>query len=476
MTLARICALVCGAGAATLLILVDAYIGPQANPRPTQPGFFLIVVVAAASIGGWAARFLRRPIDDLIRATRATERASVWPSLTPGAPHELHDLNRALADSQERNERVVQSLAEERFRFQGIFDSMTEAILVTDEQGRIVLTNRALTDLFGIDDTNYGLRPEDVIRSAAICESVDEVLVSRLRVASEVPLPGVTPRHLDVRVAPIVDEDRLVGSVTVLYDITNLRRLERTRADFVANVSHELRTPLTAIRGSAETLADGALEDRDAAGRFVAVINSHAKRLTNLLDDLLDLSRLESDELQIDVHNHALASLIEAAHEAVEETRQGKRIEIQVQLEDPSTSVRCDRQLIEQTLINLMDNAIKYTPEDGRIAIRTYRAEREHVAGELLKHDLALGVDAAQNSADALFIEVTDSGIGIPPDVLDRVFERFYRVDKGRSREMGGTGLGLAIVRHALSLHGEHVFVDSSPGSGSTFGFTLAVD
>jgi two-component system phosphate regulon sensor histidine kinase PhoR len=273
-----------------------------------------------------------------------------------------------------------------------------------------------------------------------------------------------------------VDEDRLVGSVTVLYDITNLRRLERTRADFVANVSHELRTPLTAIRGSAETLADGALEDRDAAGRFVAVINSHAKRLTNLLDDLLDLSRLESDELQIDVHNHALASLIEAAQEAVEETRQGKRIEIQVQLEDPSTSVRCDRQLIEQTLINLMDNAIKYTPEDGRIAIRTYRAEREHVAGELLKHDLALGVDAAQNSADALFIEVTDSGIGIPPDVLDRVFERFYRVDKGRSREMGGTGLGLAIVRHALSLHGEHVFVDSSPGSGSTFGFTLAVD
>ncbi|MBT3343028.1 MAG: histidine kinase [Gemmatimonadetes bacterium] len=462
-------ALAHGGAAAIILLLVDAYVGPQAELGPTQPLFFICVVGAATGLGIWMSRMLQshiRRLADRAQETSADQPQS-WLDLPTSAPRELVELNRALADLHDRNQHIVQLLTLERSRHGEILDSMSEAILVTDAKGQVALTNRALDDLFGSSG----------VPNAMIDEAIQDVLRGHQPVTCEVPLHGANTRYLDVQVAPILDGEHLVGTVTVLHEITRLRRLERMRADFVANVSHELRTPLTAIRGCAETLTDGALHDPDVAAKFVTVISAHAERLTILLNDLLDLSRLESEELQIDRQPHSLRSIVDAATSAVEEGRAGKGIEIQLEMDDPASTVRCDRQLIEQALINLVDNAIKYTPHGGRTTIRIHRVDRQQVPVELATHDFSLeGVDTPGETATetAVFVEVTDSGIGIPSNELDRVFERFYRVDKGRSRQMGGTGLGLAIVRHTIALHGERVFVDSELGKGSTFGFTLS--
>ncbi len=477
MRLAWYFALAHGLMASAILLLVDTFVGPQADVRPTHPILFLCTVAAASLLGGLMARIVWRPIDLLADAASKdrAEGMQAWPASGAFTPREISDLIRVLRDIDRQHRASIESYASERARHRKVLDGMTEAILVTDENGRIVLTNHAFNDLFGLADQRDSLLT-DVIRNTAICESVSESIATHRHVSCEVPLRGTTMRHLDVQVAPIMDGDHLSGTVTVLYDITNLRRLERMRADFVANVSHELRTPLTAIRGSAETLADGALADPDAAARFVGVISSHAERLTRLLDDLLGLSRLESDELQINLQSHSLAGLVDTAATAVEEARSAKDIRIQRQFEDSSVTVQCDRQLIEQVLINLLDNAIKYTPGGGVVTIRSHVVSGENSQAALASHHIRLGAEGVPAKGDVVFVEVADSGIGIPADLLNRVFERFYRVDKGRSREMGGTGLGLAIVRHALALHGEHVFVDSNLGRGSTFGFTLSAE
>jgi two-component system phosphate regulon sensor histidine kinase PhoR len=262
-----------------------------------------------------------------------------------------------------------------------------------------------------------------------------------------------TERYLEVQVAPIRRDGCCIGVVTVFHDISRLRQLERVRRDFVANVSHELRTPLTAIKGCAETLAEGALQDPEAAGRFVQVISSHADRLHRLLDDILDLARLEQEDQQIRAARVVLRPLIEGCVAAVAQAASRKGIALAVEVA-PEVEVRCDGKLIEQAVINLLDNAVKYTPEGGAVTVRA----RPSVAPE---------------PDSKVVVEVSDTGIGIPAADLERIFERFYRVDKGRSRALGGTGLGLSIVRHAIQAHAEQVWASSELGRGSTFHFTL---
>lgn len=441
---------------------------------------FFLVVLGALLFGGFMGWLLRRHLRHLTSTvdTASTQQLRNWPELPATALPELVELNRALGEMHSRGQAVVQGLALDRTRHREILDSVTEAILITNAEGRITLSNRAFTGLFGASGDFRGKRPVEVVRNEAIAEAIDEVITGQKFLSHEVSLPGAKTRYLDVQVAPIVEADRFEGTITVLYEITRLRRLERIRADFVANVSHELRTPLTAIRGCAETLTDGAINDPEMAARFAGVISTHAERLTILLDDLLDLSRLESEELQVEFQAHAMHQIADSARAAVEEARAEKQIQVEVRVED-AVQVRVDRQLIEQALINLMDNAIKYTREGGQVRVRIHEVPGGQVEDELASHTSSLGAfnqsgeDPGQPAV--VFVEVTDSGIGIPSDQLDRVFERFYRVDKGRSRQMGGTGLGLSIVRHTINLHGERVFVDSELDRGSTFGFTLPV-
>ncbi len=360
------------------------------------------------------------------------------------------ELARAFADFAERIQQRVHQLASEKSRLEVILESITEAILVVDRDGRVVLANQALINLFDLEPPLEGLLTAEVVRYAAIQDALTGCLAEGHRRAMEVELTGAPECHLDMQVAPILEGNECIGAVAVLYDITRLRQLERMRRDFVANVSHELCTPLTAIKGYAEILSDGALDDRATARRFTGIIENHADRLTHLLGDLLNLSRLESDQLEVELAPCALKPLVDTSVGSVSQAAAQKQIAIHCDI-PPSVQVVCDAKLIERALINLLDNAVKYTPAGGKVRIGTRPVE----------------------GADRRTIYVEDTGIGIPSEDLGRIFERFYRVDKGRSRTLGGTGLGLSIVRHIAEAHGAQVSVQSKLGAGTTFSFEL---
>lgn len=360
------------------------------------------------------------------------------------------ELASALEDLAGRIQQRVQRLEGEKSRLEVILESITEAILVVDRDSRVVLANKALANLFDLDPPLEGLLTGEVVRYAAIQDALARCLAEGRSREMEVELTGVPECHLDLQVAPILKGNECIGAVAVLYDITRLRQLERMRRDFVANVSHELCTPLTAIKGYAEILSDGALDDRATARRFTGIIENHADRLTHLLGDLLDLSRLESDQLEVERVPCLLKPLIDASVGSVGQAAAQKQIALRYDI-PPSIRVICDAKLIEQALINLLDNAIKYTPAGGKVRIGTRPVE----------------------GTDRLTIYVQDTGIGIPSEDLGRIFERFYRVDKGRSGALGGTGLGLSIVRHIAEAHGEQVRVQSTLGEGTTFSFEL---
>ena len=407
----------------------------------------LALMLAALWTGGqiwfWG-RTARRQGERLRQLDKATPADSAW--LEAFHP----ELARPLEELAARIQQRVGQLESENNRLEIILESITEAILVVDRDGRVVLANKALANLFGIDPPLEGLLTAEVVRYSAIQDALTGCLAEGRGRAMEVELTGVPERHLDLQVAPILEGNECIGAVAVLYDITRLRELERMRRDFVANVSHELRTPLTAIKGYAEILSDGALDDRETARRFTGIIENHADRLTHLLGDLLDLSRLESDQLEVELVPCELKPLADTSVGSVSQAAAQKQIAIHCDI-PPSVKVICDPKLIEHALINLLDNAVKYTPASGKVRIGTRPVE----------------------GTDRLTIYVEDTGIGIPSEDLGRIFERFYRVDKGRSRDLGGTGLGLSIVRHIAEVHGEQVSVQSKLGAGTTFSFEL---
>jgi two-component system phosphate regulon sensor histidine kinase PhoR len=357
---------------------------------------------------------------------------------------DLIEIERPLVDVITKYRDRITLLCTEKTRLEVTIESIAEGILVVGRDGRVVMANTALGRLFALNMPLEGRPTAEVVRQASIQDAICYSLEHGTSRSLEVEMMGSIARHLDMHVEPIRRGNECVGVVSVFYDITRLRQLERLRRDFVANVSHELRTPLTAIKGYAETLTDGALEDREAAGRFIAIISSHADRLNRLLDDLLDLSRLESDQLQVDKTPCNLRSLVEVGSASVAAASEKKNIAISSEVA-ADIEVSCDPKLIEQALINLLDNAIKYTAEGGEVRVFT-RIE-----------------------SSRLWLDVVDTGIGIPSEDLGRVFERFYRVDKGRSRAMGGTGLGLAIVRHVVEAHGERVLGAEPIGRGHDF-------
>jgi two-component system phosphate regulon sensor histidine kinase PhoR len=244
-------------------------------------------------------------------------------------------------------------------------------------------------------------------------------------------------------------EKRMTGAIAVFHDISRLKELEKIRQDFVANVSHELRTPLTTIKGYTETLLDGAFKE-PVAPQFIQVIKRHADRLTKIVEDLLMLSKIESKEFQMKLEAISVRDLIDDVIDFVKGPSEKKRISVSRNEISSSLSLEADRNYLEQVLINLLDNAIKYTPEGGRITIS------------------AIGKDQRE-----IQFSIEDNGIGIPREDIPRIFERFYRVDKGRSQELGGTGLGLSIVKHIVQAHGGRVWVESQLEKGSTFHFTL---
>ncbi len=461
-----------------VLLLCHLYAGPgdSARNRLTDPLFILCAALAGGGGGLAMGVVLARPLRGVVGAVRTMGDGGPGAWTTPRLPPtELLELQRALGELHARQGRDTSELRGEIERLEVILDSITEGILVTDGDGRVLMANRALRDLYGLTRPLLGRRMVEAVRNAEVSDAVEGALAGRGPTSCEITAGTGTPRYLDVHTAPIPGAEGVTGTVTVFYEVTHTRRLERMREDFVANVSHELRTPLTAIKGCAETLADGALRDPDAARRFVDVIANHADRLTTLLNDLLDLARLESEQTALEPTETRVARLVETARDAVSRVAADKGIRLEAAVPD-ELAVRCDRRLIEQALINLVDNAVKYTAEGGTVRVSARGLPRRQAKADLDGRGWSsptVSRTDGEESLDAVVVEVADTGIGIPSDEVGRVFERFYRVDKGRSRVLGGTGLGLSIVRHAVELHGERVFVDTELGRGSTFGFTL---
>lgn len=333
-----------------------------------------------------------------------------------------------------------------------IFNSMLEGLLLLDRQGRIQMANRALTKLFGIESDIRSRSIMEALRLHELDELVDVVAREKRVEGFELKISAPGERWLEVNGAAVLDgSGGHQGTVLVFHDLTRLKQLERVRTEFVANVSHELRTPLSLIKGYVETLIDGASQDPAVASRFLHTIDRNAERLKRLIEDLLTLSELESGRMQLNVQSVSLPELADAAIDDYQSKAAARGVRLEKQV--PALRVRADVDRLQQVLGNLIDNAIKYGRPEGMVTIRAVTTQDRFAK-----------------------ISVHDDGPGIPPEALERIFERFYRVDKARSREQGGTGLGLAIVKHIVLTHGGKVWASSEPGKGTVVVFTLPLD
>jgi two-component system phosphate regulon sensor histidine kinase PhoR len=332
---------------------------------------------------------------------------------------------------------------------EALLNSMAEGLLVIDKHSRIQLANRTFSKLIDVSDDIRGKTILEAIRLHELRSLVEKLSQQGKPLSEEIRLPGPGERWVEVNAAPIAAQDGSnSGAVLVFHDLTRLRELERTREEFVANVSHELRTPLSLIKGYVETLLDGAKNDPQTAERFLQTIYRNSERLRLLIEDLLAISELESGKVRLDLRWIALPSLVEKVFAELRSKLNSTHIQLINSM--PGLTVRADAARLEQVFFNLLDNAVKYGGAEGTIEA---------------------GVRSVGEKDVEIFIR--DNGPGIPPEALDRVFERFFRVDKARSREKGGTGLGLSIVKHIVQSHGGRVWVESTVGKGATFFFTL---
>jgi two-component system phosphate regulon sensor histidine kinase PhoR len=330
-----------------------------------------------------------------------------------------------------------------------IFNSMVEGLLLLDERGRVQLANRAFAGLFEITADIRGRTIMEALRLHELAALVNSLETQRKVLGFELKLSGPTERWLEVNAVAIFnDQARRQGTVLVFHDLTRLKQLESARQEFVANVSHELRTPLSLIKGYVETLLDGAQEDPEVATKFLRTIDRSAERLRLLIEDLLTISELESGRVKLNLQSVNLAAVATKVLEDFKGRAAAKGITLFNQA--PDLLVREDIDRLEQILGNLVDNAVKYGRPTGTLTV---------------------GGSTRDDGQVEVFVQ--DDGPGIPPEALDRIFERFYRVDKARSREQGGTGLGLAIVKHLVQCHGGRVWATSQPGRGATFYFVL---
>jgi two-component system phosphate regulon sensor histidine kinase PhoR len=330
-----------------------------------------------------------------------------------------------------------------------ILEGMQEGVLVLDRDGRVVMMNPAFRAMLLLGTEAKGKLLMEVVRHADLHEIVDRARTKRTTALGEIDLPGIKPRRLLTHATAFAGEAG--GLLAVFVDVTDLRRLESLRRDFVANVSHELRTPVTAMRSAAETLRVSALYDPDVtvAVRFVDMIERNGERLQSLIEDLLELSRLESKEFRLKKEEVDLAVVGNIVLGLFRARADKKGVRLAVTLEEGATSLVTDQRALEQVVANLVDNAIKYCPSGSSVTLASHKV------------------------GTAVQIVVRDTGHGIDPKHLPRLFERFYRVDAGRSRDVGGTGLGLSIVKHLVEAMGGQVTVDSQVGKGSSFVLTL---
>jgi two-component system phosphate regulon sensor histidine kinase PhoR len=406
------------------------------------PGVFLLI------------RFLIRPILTLTRKVKEWSSDNLTQGTHGPSGDELGELSKTITEATAQFRIKRNEITREKEYHQALLGGMAEGVILVDEKGRILLVNDALQKLLSISSRVIDKIPLEAIRNAELEEAIHQALQKGTHRSFEITLPPSGGKTFEVNVAAIASSHEgfptVKGVIVVFHDITRLKELEKVRRDFVANVSHELRTPLTMIKGYAETLVDGAWRE-ESAYSFIQIIKHHTDRLTKIVEDLLTLSKIESKEVSLKRERIEVSEFVKEMIDFLREGSDKKGISI-VQDQAPlPVMVEADRNLLEQVFINLLDNAIKYTPEGGRIEISSLQKGPE------------------------ILVMIRDNGIGIPKEDVKRIFERFYRVDKGRSQEMGGTGLGLSIVKHIIQAHGGRIWAESEMGKGSSFFFTIPI-
>jgi two-component system phosphate regulon sensor histidine kinase PhoR len=410
----------------------------------------VLVGLATAPILYWLSRRVTRPILQMREVAGRVARGDFTEKAPARVSGELGELATALNDMSSQLAARIRELSEEKADLSAILAGMTEGVLVVRPDGRIRLTNQALRSPFAINEDAVGKTVLEAFRNVPLQELVSEVIQKGDVAARELTFLTPNERTYELSATRLQGgQGVLTGVIVVFHDITRMRQFENTRKEFVANVSHELRTPLSIIKGYVETLLDEQPPDEQTARQFLQTVQRHSHRLEALIADLLSISALESQQARL---NFESVSMRAAAQSVVDElARQASERFVAVSLEIPEQlpAVRADAQRLHQVLFNLLDNAIKYTPSGGHVTIRAEEKDG--------------------------FIETTvaDDGPGIAPEHLPHVFERFYRVDKARSRELGGTGLGLSIVKHIVQSHAGRAWAESQIEKGSTFYFTL---
>jgi two-component system phosphate regulon sensor histidine kinase PhoR len=419
-------------------------------PRSATLGLSLagaLGVSAALAIvaAGWMSRVVRSLTSAAQRMTHGD--LDVRTGLERG--DELAELGHALDQLAASLKGTLRELRSERDLQGRILEGMQEGVLVLDKNERVVMMNPSLRAMLLLGTDAKGKLLIEVVRHADLHELVDRARAGRTVALGEIDLPGIKPRRLLVHATGFAGEAG--GLLAVFVDVTDLRRLESLRRDFVANVSHELRTPVTAVRSAAETLRESALADPDPAvpARFVDIIVRNAERLQSLIEDLLELSRLESKEFRLKKERVELPVVASIIMGLFRERADKKGVKLKVDLPGDLPALTTDQRALEQVVSNLVDNAVKYCPAGSSVTV------------------------SAEKTNGAVRVVVRDTGPGIDPKHVPRLFERFYRVDAGRSREIGGTGLGLSIVKHLVEAMGGQVTVDSAVGHGSVFSVTL---
>jgi two-component system phosphate regulon sensor histidine kinase PhoR len=404
-------------------------------------------LILAALLAAVFATLLTRRVHELQGVVKAIAAGDLTQRLPWRSGDEFGAIASALDDMAEQLRRRLAQANDEQARLRAVLQGMVEGVLVLDRSGAVILANPRLRELFGVWGPVEGRPAIEVIRRVEVDTALAEALLSAAPVVREIQLGGPSARQLEMYAVRFPSHGSLLGTVAVFHDVTEIHQLEGMRRDFVANVSHELRTPLTAIRGFAETLR-GSEVSVDQRRQYLDVILRHADRLTALIEDLLELSRIEGGTRGLALEAVDVGALARSLVQDLKPRLEAGRLVAVVQ-PGPAPAALADRRALEQVLLNLLDNAIKYSEPGGRIEI------------------------VLTGSRDGVRIDVSDTGIGIPEADRARIFERFYRVEKARSRDLGGTGLGLSIVKHLVqALHGE-VFVVSREGEGTTFKLRL---
>jgi two-component system, OmpR family, phosphate regulon sensor histidine kinase PhoR len=411
----------------------------------------LLIYILAGAVAMVMSRAYTGRVERLREFSRRVAEGDFRPLPADGSGDSLEALGASLNQTASRLDRTIRTLTEERNLSAAILGSMVEGVAVINAGERLAFANPGFASILGLDVPPVaGSSLLEVVRQTELIAAVRGVLAGEPRVEAEI-VTGTLRQHYFAATVASVRAGETSGAVIVLHDITELRKLERIRRDFVANVSHEFRTPLTAIQGFAETLIGGAIDDPQNRGRFLAIILEHSRRLARLTEDLLRLSQMDAEQLEMEIRAVSVPQLIESCYEPAQRRATEKGLTLSLNVPSQLPEVAADNRRLQEVLQNLLDNAIQYTLPGGKIVV------------------------SAETRGDEVILTVADTGIGIPQADQPRIFERFYRVDVARSREAGGTGLGLSISKHLVEAQGGRIWVESEVGVGSKFHFAVPV-